>query len=100
MERVAVDEIALERLLGRDRDPLRVEVEVARVDPARAVAQQSPDLARQHGAQLPVVQGGELTDRRDARGREPLFRARADAGEQRGSGAARGTAPRSPAGRP
>src|SRR6185503_12703766 len=45
VERRAITQVPLERLLGRDRDPLCVEVEVARVDAARAVAEEPAYLA-------------------------------------------------------
>ena len=45
VEPLPVDEVAVERVLDADRDPLRVELEPARIDPARTVAQQRPDAA-------------------------------------------------------
>jgi len=78
-----IGEVALEGLLGRDRDPFAVELEVARVDPARTVAQQLPDLAGQNRSQSGVGEDGELADPLDACAREPLLGARL-----RGSGVA------------
>ena len=51
MELLAVGDVALEGLLGRDRDPLDLGLEPARVDPAGAVAEQRPDLPRQQAPQ-------------------------------------------------
>ena len=76
-----VDEVAVERVLDADRDPLRVQLEPARVDPARAIAQQDADAAGQQRTQLLVGQRGERADRRDPDGAQPLLRLRADAGE-------------------
>ena len=45
IEERAIRDVPLERLLGRDRDPLRLLLEIARVDPERAVAQQRADRA-------------------------------------------------------
>src|SRR6476469_5154353 len=77
-------EVTLERLLGRDRDPLRVELEVTRVDSSCAVPEEPADLAGEDGAKLGVRERCEAAERRDARGREALVRARPDSGENPG----------------
>ena len=67
VEPLAVGDVALERVLDADRDPLGVELELARVDAAGAVAEHRPDAARQQAAQLVVGERGELADRLDRR---------------------------------
>src|SRR6185436_17243252 len=84
MERMPLCEVTLERLLGRDGDPLRVELEVTRVDSSCAVPEEPADLAGEDGAKLGVRQRCEAAERRDARGREALLRARPDSGENPG----------------
>ena len=79
LEPLDVGHVARERLLGADRDRLRGQVEPPRVDPARAVAQQRAELAREQAAQLLVLERREGTDRLDPAAAEPLLRARADA---------------------
>ena len=46
----AVGDVALERVLDADRDPLRAVLEAARVDAARAVAEHRPDAAGEEAA--------------------------------------------------
>ncbi len=72
----------VEGLLGRDRDPLALELELTGVDPARAVTEHDPDGPRQERAQLRVGERRELPDRAHARRGESLLGARADAGER------------------
>ncbi len=62
---LAVGQVALERLLDADRDPLRSKLQPARIDAARPVAEQRPDLSGEEAAQLFVVERGELAARRD-----------------------------------
>ena len=50
-----VADVALERLLDRDRDPLGRDLERPRVDPARAVADEPADLAGKHPRELGVA---------------------------------------------
>ena len=45
-----------------------VEVEPARIDPARTVAEDRADAAREQAPQLVVAEGGEPADRLDAAG--------------------------------
>ena len=99
VERAPVGEITLEGLLGRDRDPFGVELEIARVDAAGAVSQQATDLAGKHGAELDVGQRREPADRGDPRRGEALLGARPHAREDPGGERVRGTRPRDPAGR-
>ena len=74
-------DVARKGLLGADRDRLGRELEAARVDPARPVAQQRAELAGQEAAQPGVVEGGELADRLDAGAPQPLLGPRPDARE-------------------
>src|SRR5581483_10452460 len=78
----AVGDVALERLLRRDRDALDLRLEPARVDAAGTVAEQRADLAREEPAELCVVERGEGPDRRDPRRAQPLLGARPDAGQE------------------
>ena len=82
MQLVPVGDVALEGLLRRDRDPLDLGLEPARVDPARAVAEYRPDLAGKEPAELRIVQRRQCADRGDAGGAQPFLGARADAGEE------------------
>src|SRR5205809_653724 len=45
MQPLAVDEVALERVLDADRDPLRLELEPARIDAACPIAEDCADAA-------------------------------------------------------
>src|SRR5581483_11209683 len=60
-----VEEVALERVLDRDGDPLDFEVEPARINPAGSVAEDGTDASRQQAAQLLVAERCELPDRLD-----------------------------------
>ena len=77
----SVGDVALERLLGRDRDALRDRLQRSQVDAAGSVAQEKADLAGQEPPQVGVGQGRELTDRLHARSPQSSLRARADSGE-------------------
>src|SRR6266498_345829 len=57
--------VARERLLRADRDGLGGEIERPRIDPASAVAEQRPELARQQPAEGLVRKRGEVADRLD-----------------------------------
>ena len=88
VEEPPVRDVALERLLDRERDALGLELEVARIDPAGAVAQQRADRAGQDDAQLGIGERGEVADRLHAGRREPLLRLGADARQRaHGNGA-------------
>ena len=71
-----------ERVFCRHEDGLQLEVEVARVDSPRAVAQERPERPGQKRLQLRVCQGRERADRVHAGRPQPRLRARPDAGEQ------------------
>ena len=78
VEPLDVADVALERLLARDRDALGRDLERPRVDAARAVAHEQPDLAREHSPKLVVLERGEPADRLDPGRGEPLGGTRAD----------------------
>ncbi len=59
-------QVARERVLGRDGDGLELEVEVARVDAPRAIAEERAERAGQERAQLDVPERRERADRVDA----------------------------------
>src|SRR4051812_40511675 len=65
VEPLTVRDVPLERVLDADRDPLRVELELARVDAAGAVAEHRADAAREQAAQIVVGERRELADRLD-----------------------------------
>jgi hypothetical protein len=73
VQALAIGQIALERVLDRDRDPLDVEIEPAWVDPAGTVAEHAPDAPGQKARERRVVDGCELADRRDPGGPEALL---------------------------
>ena len=81
MQLDTVGQIALEGVLDADRDALRLQLEPARVDAARPVAQDPPDAAGQETPQLGVGKLGQRPDRRHLRGDETLLGLRPDAGE-------------------
>ena len=82
MHRATICEVALEGLLRRDRDPLRVELEVAGIDPAGAIAEQPADLAREECPELRLGERRQLADPLHACAGEPLLGARPDPGEE------------------
>ncbi len=95
---LGVGDVARERLLLRDRDPLGRHLERPRIDAARAVAQLAPDLAR---AARPRARrrssAASCADRLDAeRAASRSSARRPDARAAAGSGTARGTPPRGP----
>ena len=68
-----VGEVALEGGLDADRDPLGGQLELAWIDPARAVAQDSADAAREEAPQIGVAERREGADRLDAGRGQPLL---------------------------
>src|SRR5215203_6243002 len=64
-ELLDVGDVARERLLLADGNPLRLRIEPARIDPARPIAEQLPDLPRQQRAEPLVGELGEAADRLD-----------------------------------
>jgi hypothetical protein len=82
VECFAIREVALEGLLRRVGDALPVELEVARVDAAGPVAEQTADLSREHRTELDVRQRSEPAERDDPGRGEPLLRPRADPGQE------------------
>src|SRR5581483_4871097 len=81
VESFAVGDVPLERILDADRDPLGVELELAGVDAARAVAEHRPDAARNEAAEISVAERGEIAHRLDAGTPQALFGLRSDARE-------------------
>ena len=77
----AVGEVALEGVLDADRDALRLQLQPARIDPARAVAENSADAPGKQAAELASPSGRQRADRGDAAGERdaapPLARLRA-----------------------
>src|SRR5262249_38820123 len=76
---LAVGDVALERVLDADRDPLGVELELAWIDAAGAVAEHLPDAAREQAAQIVVGDGREVADGLDPGGTQPFLGLRPDA---------------------
>src|SRR5438067_5359798 len=81
VEELALDQVALERVLHADRDACGGMLEPPRVEAARAVAEQRADRTREQPAQVVVAERGEAADRADARGAQASLRFRADARE-------------------
>src|SRR5207249_11152210 len=81
LEPLDLRDVALERLLGADRDRLGRELERARVDAARAIAQERAELPRQEPAKSVVRERSQIADRRDAPTAQPLLGPRAHAGQ-------------------
>src|SRR5262249_11796229 len=71
MELLAVGDVAHERLLRGDRDALDLRLQYARVDAARAVAQETADLSGEQPAERAIVERRKRADRRDAGVAEP-----------------------------
>jgi hypothetical protein len=79
MERRPIRDVPGERLLRRDRDPLRVEIEVALVDPARPAPSSTPtepgrtslSRASPSAASDPIVDTPAAASRSSARGPTP-----------------------------
>ena len=82
MQPLAIREVARERVLGRDGDRLELEVEIARIDALRAVAEERAERAGQQRSQLGVRERGQRSDRLDTGGSQPLLRTRPDAGKE------------------
>ena len=81
MQDLQLADVSLERLLLADRDALDGELEGARVDAARSVAQHRADLAGQESGELGVLERGQPPDRLDPGTREPDLRLGSDARE-------------------
>src|SRR5262249_17119505 len=77
MEEVAVRQIPFQGVLDADREPFRLQLQTARIDPAGSVAQQSTDAARKQALESGVVEGCECSDGFDTSGEEALLRLRA-----------------------
>ena len=77
-----VVDVALERLLRRDRDALDLGIEPPFVDPTGAIAEHRSHLSREQPPQRVVVEIGEPADGGQAGGPQTLLRPRADAGQQ------------------
>ena len=89
VQALGVADVLRERLLVRDRDPFRRDLEPARVEAARAIAQLPSDDAAQERPKLVVVERGEPADRVDARRRRasPRRAARRPGSRRIGNGA-------------
>src|SRR4051812_294695 len=79
VETLAVDDVALERVLDTDRDSLAVQLERARIDPVRSVAQLFSDAPWKDAAEQLVAHRRELADGCHTGSTQPLLRFRADA---------------------
>ena len=79
VQSLAIGEVACERVLGGYGDRLELEVEIARVDPTRAIAEHRADRPGQERAQLGIPERCERPDRLDAGPAQSFFGARADA---------------------
>src|SRR5205823_2643843 len=71
---LSIRDVPTEGVLCRYRDLLDVQLEIARVDSARAVSQERADHAGEQGAKIRVGQRGESPDGRDAASLQPFLR--------------------------
>ena len=80
MQLTSVGEIPLEGVLDAERDALRLLLQSARVDSARAFVEHPADASGQHCAELAVTKSGQRADRVHPRGEQAFLGLRADAG--------------------
>ena len=92
VEEPPVGDVPLERLLDRQGDAFGLELQIARIDAARAIAKQGADRAGEDGAKLGIGETGEVTDRLHSRRSEAGLRLRADARQRADGNGARKTA--------